>query len=361
MTTNDDLPADAPPAPPAASETAPEATPATSSPVATGPAVNPESPLRFRPLGATGLDVAELALGTWGLSGEGYGPVANREAEAVIRKAVARGITLFETSDAYNHGGTESLLGRLLYDHRDTTLIATRHGVDRSQTPARKCFEPDFLRRAVDASCERLRRPAIDVYLLHNPAASTLRRDELRMLMRHLKDDKRVRFWGASVGDVETGMAAIDAGADVIELAFNALHASDLGALAARISEKRVGVLARSVLAYGLLTGLWSTSKIFPEGDHRRRRWIDADELATRVRQVDALRPLQSSEVPSLRAVALRYVLTNHLVSAAVIGPRSVRQLDQLVTEAGDGPPYLDEDRLAELPVQLAELGLTSW
>ena len=120
-------------------------------------------------------------------------------------------------------------------------------------------------------------------------------------------------------------------------------------------------VRALSVLAYGLLAGLWPATKAFPEGDHRRRRWIDADEMATRVRQLDALRPLMSGAVPSLRAVALRYVLSNHLVSAAVLGPRSVRQLDQLLGEAGDGPPYLDEDRLARLPIQLSELGLTSW
>ena len=134
-----------------------------------------------------------------------------------------------------------------------------------------------------------------------------------------------------------------------------------MNALAARVSEKRVAVLARSVLAYGLLAGLWPATKIFPEGDHRRLRWIDADEMATRVRQLDALRPLMSGTVTSLRAVALRYVLSNHLVSAAVIGPRSVRQLDQLLNDAGQGPPYLDEDRLSRLPVQLSELGVNPW
>ncbi|RYE94016.1 MAG: aldo/keto reductase [Myxococcales bacterium] len=336
-----------------------EPTPAVPEPVLRAPAGEP--PLRLRPLGSTGLDVAELALGTWGLSGEGYGPVANREAESVIRKAVERGVTLFETSDAYNRGGTESLLGRLLEPVAKDTLIATRHGVDRSTTPPRKRFEPEYLRRAIDASCERLRRPAIDVYLLHNPAASTLRDDELRAFLHLLKSSGQVRAWGAAVGDVETALAAIDAGADVIELAFNALHVGDMSALAARISERRVAVLARSVLAYGLLAGLWPATKTFPEGDHRRLRWIDGDEMATRVRQLDALRPLLSGSVTSLRAVALRYVLSNHLVSTAVIGPRSVRQLDQLLAEAGQGPPYLDEDRLAALPVQLADLGVNAW
>ena len=57
-----------------------------------------------RDLGATGIKVGALALGTWGLSGEGYGPVAEKEQDAVIERAVAFGVTLFETADSYAAG-----------------------------------------------------------------------------------------------------------------------------------------------------------------------------------------------------------------------------------------------------------------
>jgi aryl-alcohol dehydrogenase-like predicted oxidoreductase len=321
----------------------------------------PNDPLiRLRPLGATGLDVAELALGTWGLSGDGYGPIANRESEAIVRRAIELGVTLFETSDAYGKGATEALLGRLLEPHPDA-LIATRHGLDRSEKPPRKRFDPAYLQAAIERSLERLRRPAIDLYLLHNPTEMTLRNDDLLAWLRGLKASGKVKHWGVSVDDADTGRAAMEAGAEVIEIAYNAFHSSDLASLGAEVAEARVGVLARSVLAYGLLAGLWPVTKIFPEGDHRRQRWIDADELSTRIRQLDALRTLQHGEVVSLRGAAVRYVLSNHLVSTAVLGPRSVAQLEQLIREAGKAPPYLDEERLARLPVKLAEQGIHSW
>ncbi|MCS6900581.1 MAG: aldo/keto reductase [Myxococcales bacterium] len=319
-----------------------------------------EPPIRLRPLGATGLDVAELALGTWGLSGDGYGPVSNRDAEAIIRRAVELGVTLFETSDAYGKGATESLLGRLLepYPH---TQIATRHGVDRSEKPPRKRFDPAYLEKCLNRTLERLRRPVVDVYLLHNPREETLRNGELRAWLRGLKASGKVRCWGVSVGNAEGGYAALEAEAEVIELAYNAFHSADLANLGAAIAEARAGVLAHSVLAYGLLAGLWPVTKTFPEGDHRRLRWIDAEEISTRIRQLDALRTLQVGDAFSLRGVAVRFVLSNHLVSAAVLGPRSVLQLEQLVREAGKGPPYLDEERLAALPVKLAEVGIRGW
>lgn len=322
---------------------------------------NQEPPIRLRPLGATGMDVAELALGTWGLSGDGYGPISNRDAEQIVKKAVELGVTLFETSDAYARGATESLLGRLLEPHIATTQIASRHGVDRGQKPPRKCFDPSYLGKSLDASLGRLQRERLDILLLHNPTAEALRREELQAFFREAKAAKKIRAWGVAAGDAEVARAAIEVGAEVIELAYNAFHASDMKQLAGVIADHRTGVLARSILSYGLLAGLWPLTKTFPEGDHRRDRWIDAEELQERIRQLDALRSLQTGDVFSLRGAAVRYVLSNHLVSCAVLGPRSVLQLEQLVREAGKGPPYLDEDRLMKLPVKLAEAGVESW
>ena len=91
------------------------------------------------------------------------------------------------------------------------------------------------------------------------------------------------------------------------------------------------------MLAHGLLAGQWSGDREFYPGDHRADRWTPA-ELGLRIGQLDALRPLVSGPVLSLRAAALRFVLANQLVTSAVLGPRSVAQLEQLVREAGDGP-----------------------
>ena len=73
--------------------------------------------------------------------------------------------------------------------------------------------------------------------------------------------------------------------------------------------------------------------------------------------QLDALRPMVTGALASLRSIALRFVLANQIVSSAVLGPRSVAQLDQLVREAGM-PPYLHITALAELSGRLKHAGI---
>jgi aryl-alcohol dehydrogenase-like predicted oxidoreductase len=70
------------------------------------------------------------------------------------------------------------------------------------------------------------------------------------------------------------------------------------------------------------------------------------------------VRQLVAGDVLTLRSAALRFVLSNHLVTTALLGPRSVTQLNQLVHEAGKGPVYLDEDALATLPPRLEAVGI---
>ena len=70
--------------------------------------------MRKRPLGSTGISVSELGLGTWGLSGDGYTAVPEVEQDAVIDRALALGVTLFETADSYGKGAMEKKLGERL-------------------------------------------------------------------------------------------------------------------------------------------------------------------------------------------------------------------------------------------------------
>ena len=122
----------------------------------------------------------------------------------------------------------------------------------------------------------------------------------------------------------------------------------------------RCGVLAHSVLNYGMLGGMWAKDHTFGEkDDHRVERWTRM-ELERRVEQLDAVRFLVKGDVYTLRGAAVRYVLANHLVSSAVLGPRTVEQLEQLVRETGAGPRYLSDDDLASLPRALHKVGILS-
>ncbi len=312
--------------------------------------------MRKRPLGDTGLEVSELALGTWGLSGSGYGPVPESEQDAVIDRAAALGITLFETADTYGDGEMERRLGRRL-PKEDAIVIATKIGTDVSASPVRKRFDPEFLREAAERSRERLDRERISVLLLHNPGAETLRRGEATGALRELVEKGVILTWGVSAGNADVAAAAVTAGAPVVELAHNAFHTRELKRIAPELAQKKTGILARSVLAYGLLSGTWPNTKEFADVDHRSQRW-SADELRRRIVQLNALRPSVQGDVPNMRAVALRYVLAEPLVSSAVLGPRKSQQLDQLLRDAGKSPPYLAKEAVSALERRVVNLGV---
>ena len=307
--------------------------------------------MRKRPLGKTGLIVSELALGTWGLSGDAYGPVAELEVTRVVERALAQGIDIFDTADAYARGEMERRLGQIL---PSDARIITKVGTDLTSAPPRKRFDKAYLERAIDASAERLQRSQIDVVLLHNPSEATFRTGEAQQYLGTLKHAGRIRAWGVSAGSVRVARQAIVAGAEVIELAYNALWSDDLHELAADLSAHEVALVARSVLAHGLLAGHWSRERTFSPPDHRADRW-KRTEFEDRIRQLDALRPLVGGAILTLRSVALRYVLANQLVAAAVLGPRSVAQLDELVREAGE-PPYLSDAALSDLSSRVTKL-----
>lgn len=313
--------------------------------------------MRRRKLGKTGLEVSELSLGTWGLSGDAYGPVSEGEADKVIERARAIGITLFETADSYAHGAMEKKLGERL-ENDAGAVIVTKLGTDNDASPPRKRFDGAYLKRALEASRERLRRQTVDVVLLHNPSPAALKKDETVGTLRALKEEGSLKAWGASVSTREAFDAALDAGAEVVSVPYNVFQVQPLRALSERVKESGVGVLAHSVLAYGLLCGLWPPHKEFRYGDHRSDRWSPA-QLRRRIRQLDAVRPMISGDVKTLRAAAVRFALSEALLSSIVLGPKHGMQLDQLVREAGQEPPYLSEMKLVALEQRLEQVGVT--
>lgn len=314
--------------------------------------------MRKRPLGSTSLKVTELALGTWGLSGDGYGPVSDSEQDRVIDRALAMGIRLFDTADSYGNGAMEARLGRRL-PRSAAAVVITKLGTRREVEPARKEFTAAYLRDAFERSRERLSRDVLDCVLLHNPSPQALRNDSVSGLLEELRGKGWLGAWGASVGSVEAGRAALLAGAQVLELPFNLFHTRELLDLEEEIRARNVGVLARSVLSHGLLCGLWPPTKEFPAGDHRAERW-GTDELKRRVIQLNAVRTLISDQTPTLRSIALRFALAHEVVSSVVLGPRNALQLDQAVREAGRLPPYLEPERIASLRERLEGVGVTT-
>lgn len=311
--------------------------------------------MRRRPLGKTGLEVTELALGTWGLSGEAYGHVPLDEALRTMVRAQVMGLTLFETSASYARGALESALGKVLAD-KDDAVVVTKLGTNRSTDPPEKCFDPDFLRRAATTSRERLGKSPKVVALLHNPTRATVSEGPAVETMRTLVSEGVLDSWGVSGDEEDVIEAAIAAEAPVVSMSYNILKVQPLRALSERLAAAGTGVLVHSVLAYGLLAGRWVQNREFRAGDHRRDRF-PGNSVRKRIRHLDAVRPLVSGDVPNIRAAALRFALANERVSSVVLGPKGSAQLDQLLRDtSGIEPPYLSRPKLDALEQRLIAL-----
>ena len=310
--------------------------------------------MRQRALGKTGVLVSELGLGTWGLLGGGYGPVDAAVARQVVSRALELGVTLFDVSDAYGAGTAEMHLGDWL--PADATLV-TRIGVDLSTDPPTRRYTPEFLRSRVEASLLRQRRSHLDVCMLHHPSEDDLRAGALDVLTL-LRAEGKLAHSGVASAMPHVARAALRAGANVVTVPYNLSYLDVFEGISGDVQLERAGLIARSVLAYGLLSGTWMRGRSFDEGDHRAERW-QRHELDERLSQLDALRFLVRAQIASLRDAAVRFPLSQDVVSSALLGPRSVLQLDELVRGAGTGPTYIPDPAVRELWRSLDRHGLS--
>ena len=229
--------------------------------------------MRMRPLGTTGLDVSEIGIGTWAFGGDEWGAPDDARAIATIRAAVADGVTLIDTADVYGYGHSEELVAEALAGSASDVMVCSKAGNDIYDTPRQagggpKRFSADYLARAVEGSLRRLRRDAVDIYLLHNPSLDVLVEDEAMGALRAARDRGHVRFVGASVYTAAEGRAAIELGqADIVMITHNLLNHDESSRLLAAAAARGCAVMARSVLANGLLTGNYDARSSFAADD----------------------------------------------------------------------------------------------
>lgn len=302
--------------------------------------------MRKRALGKTGLSVSALGVGTFGLSGDGYGSIEPGEAKRTLERALELGVTLFETADAYGAGAMETLFGEVLANH--DVVVVSKAGIDRTTEPPRRCFDAEFLQASLERSRARLQRDVLPVHLLHNPSEEALTDKGALDTLLDAKSRGLVGHVGVSTGSSAVARLALEKGAEVLSLPYNLLHVQEMNRLAGDALLHRPGLLAHSPLGYGLLTGKWREERAFGNDDHRSMRW-NLDELRARAKLVEGLQFLVKGSVTSQRSAALRFVLANDLISSVLLGPKSVMQLDELVRDAGAGPTYLSDADLREV------------
>ncbi len=305
--------------------------------------------MNYRSLGATGIEVSEIGLGTWPAGGSivlagaptGYGIVPEAEAVRAVHRALDLGVNFFDAADTYGLGRAERFLGGALRGRRGQVVMATKAGwVPDGTERWVKDLSADHLRAAARRSRQRLGVEAVDLFQLHaipDPGAET---DEALDALDELKTTGVIRAAGASVGaDFAAGTRLVETGRiEAIQLYFNLLQqgAAELLELCRR---RRVGVVAAVPLAYGFLSGRYTRGTVFANDDWRSR--LTREEISARVGRVEEFRFLASGGARSLPQAALQFVLAHPQVSTTIPGFRSVDQVEGLLG-ALEAPPLSD-------------------
>lgn len=302
--------------------------------------------MRYRELGTTGMRVSEVGLGTWGLGGTAYGPIDATAAHRLVASALDAGVTLFDTSDVYGDGRSESLLGAALAGRGEEAVVATKVGMLPHQGfDVRQSFERAHVLGAVDRSLRRLRRERIDVYFLHSPPVDLPNWDDLGECFARLVEAGKIAHAGVSVRTPRDTRTISE------RFPFRVLQAN-FSLLDQRLHEdgvlrwcrkNGVGVFTRTPLCFGFLSGALSGEEVFGPADHRAnwsrsqiRLWASAPAVFT---------PIAARQGRSLVQLALRFSLAPSAVAATIPGAMCDAELRENAEVADCAPLAMHEVR----------------
>jgi aryl-alcohol dehydrogenase-like predicted oxidoreductase len=288
--------------------------------------------MRYRTFGRTGLCVSTISMGSNRLGDPGVDPAAW---PPVVERALELGVNFFDTSVSYNQGRSEAILGEVTSRHPEPIYISTKVGFDLDfdlgGEYAKRDYAATAILRDIDGQLQRLRRDSIDMYMLHSPTINVLEKQEWSTAIAALKQQGKIRWFGISTSDHASGIWAIEHGVDLLQIEYDLLNPTAEETLLPRAEERDVGIMVRTPLARGLLTGKFKAGEPIPAEQHWRRP--RGDQLQLRLARVDQLRFLERPG-QTLGQAALRFVLANPAVHCAVPGARTVAQLESNVAAA---------------------------
>jgi aryl-alcohol dehydrogenase-like predicted oxidoreductase len=292
--------------------------------------------MRYRPLGHTGVEVSNLCLGTMMFGA--WGNPDHDESIRIIHAALDAGVNFVDTADVYSGGESEQIVGKALRGRRDDIVLATKvHGAmgdDRNQRGNSR----RWIVREVEESLRRLGTDWIDLYQIHRPEPDTAIDETLGALTDLVRAGK-VRYIGSSTfpahAIVSAQWTAQRRGRErfVCEQPPYSMLVRGIEADVLPVCRSYgMGVISWSPLAGGWLSGRYRKGADAPSSTRSERlpQRFDLTLPANRAKldAADALHGVAEKAQLSLIEMALGFVLTHPAVTSAIIGPRTMEQLE---------------------------------
>lgn len=298
--------------------------------------------MKQRPFGRTCLSVSELAFGGWAIGGTSFGRVERIDALRALARAEELGCNFVDTAGVY--GDSEDILGEFLPSRRDRWIVATKYS-----------GQPEGMTATLDAQLRRMKIEHVDFYQIH--WAPRARKRHLYDELQQLKRSGRTRFIGVSLYSTDDiDYVLKHASVDGFQVAFSLLDPLPLVSRLDAIYSAGLGVIARSVLRGGLLSGKYGPDSRFTDRHDQRSR-IDRSELQRLLIAAERFRVLEP-RCGGLINAAVSYPLAFDVVSAVVLSTKNEAQASsnfsgELVADLTPG----DLDRIESIQKSLGLFG----
>jgi aryl-alcohol dehydrogenase-like predicted oxidoreductase len=290
----------------------------------------------YRTLGRTGIKVSPYALGAM-MFGASIGNPDHDDSIRIIHKALDAGINFIDTADGYSHGESEEIVGKALKGRRDSVVLATKFNRPMGEDPNQRGASRRWIMTAVEHSLRRLQTDHIDLYQIHRPDPNTDIEETLSALSDLIHSGK-VRAIGSSsmpASDiVEAQWVAERRGLERFHTeqpTYSILNRGIETEVLPVAQRHGMGTLVWSPLARGMLTGRVRKDQ---QTDLRRVAMLSSLRDERRIDAVEQLIPLAEEAGLPMTHLAIAFAIVHPGVTSAIIGPRTMEHLEDLLAGA---------------------------
>ena len=313
--------------------------------------------MQKRKLGGSGLEVSALGFGCMGLT-YGYGPATDRqEAIQLIRAAHERGVTFFDTAEAYGPGINEEVVGEALALVRDQVVIATKFGFKNGVPANGLDSRPERIRQVADEALRRLSTDRIDLFYQHR-VDPNVPIEDVAGTVKELIDAGKVGHFGLS----EAGVDLIRRAHDVQPVAalqseYSLWWREPEKEILPALEELGIGFVPFAPLGKGFLTGKIDASATFGEKDFRSTvPRFSPDALKANQGLVDVVKEMAAKKRVTAAQVALAWLLAQRPWIVPIPGTTKLHRLEE---NLGAANVELTADDLAQIEHSLATVEVT--